>query len=271
MFGVRKFSHMLMGREFIAITDHAALKHLSTLKDPRGIAARWIEELQGYQFKVQHKAGLQNSNADGRSRAPQLDPPDPEMEQEEATYVGILDGNPGGLDGNSGSLDGNPGSLDDNPRRLDGNSESPTEGTLDRANLINAQKRDPVLRMVRAWIEEGPPPKEVTRGLQLDAQRYLQVLDAIITTRDGLLGFKYNLNKPAETGQLRALVPEELKEQVFLHLHCHPMSGHFGVEATKKRARSRFSSLHFTPPKRCASMPRCWSSQPAAVRACRKR
>ena len=240
MFGVRKFSHMLMGREFIAITDHAALKHLSTLKDPRGIAARWIEELQGYQFKVQHKAGLQNSNADGLSRAPQLDPPDPEMEQEEATYVGILDGNPGGLDGNSGSLDGNPGSLDDNPRRLDGNSESPTEGTLDRANLINAQKRDPVLRMVRAWIEEGPPPKEVTRGLQLDAQRYLQVLDAIITTRDGLLGFKYNLNKPAETGQLRALVPEELKEQVFLHLHCHPMSGHFGVEATKKRARSRF-------------------------------
>ena len=61
-----------------------------------------------------------------------------------------------------------------------------------------------------------------------------------INTRDGLLVFIYKLNKPSEPGQVRALVPEELKEQVFLHLHVHPMSGHFGVEATKKRARTRF-------------------------------
>ena len=131
MFGVRKFHQMLIGREFVAITDHAALKHLSTLKDPRGIAARWIEELQGYQFKVQHKAGLQNSNADGLNRAPQLDPPDPEMEHEEATYVGILDGNPEILDGNPEILDGNPEFSGATPL---------VRGTLDRTNLITAQK-----------------------------------------------------------------------------------------------------------------------------------
>ena len=211
IFGVRKFHHMLCGRKFVAITDHAALKHLATLKEPRGITARWIECLSSYDFTVRHKAGVQNSNADGLSRAPQLDPPDPLMEHEEATYVGNID-----------------------------ETAAPTNDTLDRTSLITAQKRDPVLRMVRTWMTEGAPTKEAARGLELDAQRYLQVLDAIITTRDGLLGFKYNLNKPAEPGQFRALVPEGLKEQVFLHLHCHPTAGHFGAEATKKRARSRF-------------------------------
>ena len=79
MFGIRKYHHMLVGREFVAVTDHAALRQLKTIKEPRGITARWIEELEGYHFTVQHKAGVQNCNADALSRAPQLDPPDPQM------------------------------------------------------------------------------------------------------------------------------------------------------------------------------------------------
>ena len=239
VYGIRKFHHMLVGRNFVAITDHAALKHLDTLKDPRGIAARWIEELAGYQFSVQHKAGVQNSNADGLSRAPQLDPPDPVMENEEATYVGAI-GKPGPEESKSVHIMMTPNDIAGEADEHQGDTTALEEGSLERQNLIQVQKRDPVLRMVRTWTKEGPPPKEAARGLPLDAQRYIQVLEAINTTRDGLLVFIYKLNKPSEPGQVRALVPEELKEQVFLHLHVHPMSGHFGVEATKKRARTRF-------------------------------
>ena len=143
---------------------HAALKHLGTLKDPRGIAARWIEKLAGYQFNVQHKAGVQNSNADGLSRAPQLDPPDPVMESEEATYVGAM-GKTGPEEIKSVHIMMTPNSI---AGEADGPQEDTTaleEGSLERQNLIRVQKRDPVLRMVHTWTKEGPPLKEAARGL----------------------------------------------------------------------------------------------------------
>jgi len=51
------------------ITDHSALKTLKTAKIPtKGRRARWIMELQQYDFEIKHRSGKENSNADGLSR-----------------------------------------------------------------------------------------------------------------------------------------------------------------------------------------------------------
>ena len=63
---VQHFRPYLLGREFTLRTDHGALKWLVTFREPEGQIARWIEQLQEYNFTILHRAG----NADAMSRIP---------------------------------------------------------------------------------------------------------------------------------------------------------------------------------------------------------
>ncbi|CAF4847904.1 unnamed protein product [Pieris macdunnoughi] len=47
---LQHFSKYLLGRKFRLRTDHAALKWLLQFKNPEGQVARWIEQLQEYDF-----------------------------------------------------------------------------------------------------------------------------------------------------------------------------------------------------------------------------
>ena len=68
VWAVRHFQHYLGLKLFTIVTDHSALKWLQTSKIPKGRRARWVMELQQYDFKIQHRAGKANSNADALSR-----------------------------------------------------------------------------------------------------------------------------------------------------------------------------------------------------------
>jgi hypothetical protein len=68
VWAIKYYQHYLGLRPFTIVTDHAALKWLKTSKLPKGRRARWIMELQQYDFKIQHRAGKANSNADALSR-----------------------------------------------------------------------------------------------------------------------------------------------------------------------------------------------------------
>ncbi|CAB4420776.1 unnamed protein product [Rhizophagus irregularis] len=68
VWGIRYFHKFLIGRKFKVITDHAALKGLMNDKIPKGRRARWIMELQQYDFEVIHRSGKENKNADALSR-----------------------------------------------------------------------------------------------------------------------------------------------------------------------------------------------------------
>ena len=63
-------SSLLCGLPFTIRTDHAALKWLMSFKEPEGQVARWIEQLQAFQFTIQHRAGESHTNADSLSRRP---------------------------------------------------------------------------------------------------------------------------------------------------------------------------------------------------------
>jgi predicted aspartyl protease len=67
---VGHFHKYLYGQHFKIRTDHAALKWLVNLKYPEGQAARWLERLQQYDFKIEHRAGKSHQNADALSRRP---------------------------------------------------------------------------------------------------------------------------------------------------------------------------------------------------------
>jgi len=60
----------LLGKHFKIMTDHAALTWLRKTPDPIGQQARWLEQMEEFDFTVEHRPGLSHGNADGMSRRP---------------------------------------------------------------------------------------------------------------------------------------------------------------------------------------------------------
>ena len=70
VWAVKTFRVYLYGTEFDLVTDHTALKWLLNLSEPQGRTARWVVQLQEYQFKVLYRRGVAHQNADALSRIP---------------------------------------------------------------------------------------------------------------------------------------------------------------------------------------------------------
>lgn len=58
----------LYGQDFTIQTDHHPLQWLDQMKDKNGRLTRWSLSLQSYKFKIQHRSGKENANADTMSR-----------------------------------------------------------------------------------------------------------------------------------------------------------------------------------------------------------
>jgi hypothetical protein len=67
--GINHFVKYLMIKPFKVLTDHSALKALQNTIKPVGRRARWIMDLQQYNFEILHRSGKSNKNADALSRA----------------------------------------------------------------------------------------------------------------------------------------------------------------------------------------------------------
>ena len=61
---VRHFKYYLCGLPFTVRTDHSMLQWLISFKEPEGLVARWIKELQSYSFSVVHREGALHANPD---------------------------------------------------------------------------------------------------------------------------------------------------------------------------------------------------------------
>ena len=67
---LKYFKQYLLGRTFKVRTDHSALMWLRRTRDPIGQQARWLEQLEEFNFTVEHRPGSRHGNADGLSRRP---------------------------------------------------------------------------------------------------------------------------------------------------------------------------------------------------------
>jgi RNase H-like domain found in reverse transcriptase len=61
VFGLPKFRHYLYGEKFEVITDQIALTWLLAFRDPKERLARWIVEMQTYEFEICTSASKENS------------------------------------------------------------------------------------------------------------------------------------------------------------------------------------------------------------------
>jgi hypothetical protein len=69
---IKQFRLFVYGSKFTVVTDHKPLKWLESMQNPRNRGARWIMELQQYNYKVEYKPGKThiNADADAISRRP---------------------------------------------------------------------------------------------------------------------------------------------------------------------------------------------------------
>ena len=65
---LRKWLHYLNGERFVVVTDHLALRLLLSLKEPRERLARWVVDVQEFDFVVEHRAGRELVAPDTLSR-----------------------------------------------------------------------------------------------------------------------------------------------------------------------------------------------------------
>jgi len=80
----KQFRTYLLGNEFLLRTDHSALRWLKLTPEAIGQQARWLEKLEEYTFRIEHRPGNKHNNADGMSRIPcrQCNKIDDESEEE---------------------------------------------------------------------------------------------------------------------------------------------------------------------------------------------
>ena len=65
---VKHFQVYLIAKPFVIHTDHRALQWLQQFREKNTRLTRWSLQLQPYTFRVQHRKGQDNANADGLSR-----------------------------------------------------------------------------------------------------------------------------------------------------------------------------------------------------------
>jgi hypothetical protein len=65
---VESLKYYLLGREFVLVTDHAPLAWMKQNKERNARVTRWFLSLQNFSFKVEHRPGKLQGNADALSR-----------------------------------------------------------------------------------------------------------------------------------------------------------------------------------------------------------
>ena len=220
------YGHILRGKPFILVTDASALKKLESWKSTAPIFMRWYESLAGFNFTVEHKKGSENTNADALSRSRHLPSPTPEecddvRENVEAEVI-IKFAEPSG----------------------EVNQVAAAE--ISAAELQAAQEADSVIRRVRGWVLTGTAPSqsEVKRH-HPELAKYRSVFSGdTFKIEKNILYFIPRLNQVVDPAHpARPCLPDALWEHAWQLSHCHPLSGHRGIQETTRKLTARF----FTP------------------------
>ena len=231
VWAIRKFRPYVFATQFEVVTDHAALRWLRSIRDPRGRLGRWSLELQDCDFEVIHRPGSTNVVADALSRLPR-DPAEhgktvAPVDVVTAPIVASPDNNDDNDDDGSGGYEPEREvEVDEDPLLTDPDQPRTTRRGRSLAwltpDVIKAsQQEDPLCMAVRAaW--EGEEAVDLS-AVALSAKQFWSSLHHFRSVR-GIIRFDNQV-----------VLPANLIKQALHQAHDHPSSGHLGTERTYRR------------------------------------
>ncbi len=214
VWSVRHFRTYLLGRPFLARTDHNALKWLFQFKDPEGQVARWLEILAEFDLTIQHPPGQKHCNADGLSRIP-------------CNQCGQVE----------------PDKLPDGTDLVVSAASTTESNWLSGWNLQelqSAQREDPDLLRLTGWLETKSVPPEFPR-FQSRRTQTLWSQRAHLLVKDGVLYRQWeDVPGAGRNKHLQLLIPMDMVPTILRQLHDAPSGGHLGFTKTLEKVRARF-------------------------------
>ena len=281
-FYCQKFRVFLLHKPFILQTDHKPLVHWETSKHMEGPLWRWFQALSQFDFRVEYINGGKNT-ADCPSRLPRkndmrYDEYDTMTRQEDGEIVNynatsnkdkrpeeklfeqqtevtcqvesVCQATDNTCQQNtvSSATITDSESSEKQASDTDGKS-SPCDiiatcEIIEKTALVEAQKSDPILSVVREWVEKGekPPLSNDTQKLNPDLKNYRSSFDRLKIV-DNILYRSWE-RKNSDNPSWLICLPEYYHESIIKICHDLPASGHLGVFKTVERIRERFYFPH---------------------------
>jgi hypothetical protein len=239
VWALQKFRPYLDQRHFTLYTDHAALKWLmtktATSTNPK--LSRWISQIQGYEFTVEHIPGCSNGVADGLSRLPinmitrSQGFPEP-FEEDELKEEEPYQESPR-TDSDMTELLGNDSVMANLPRFAPMSETFETDYALPMEEIRKLQSDDPWISALKAFLIEGAIAAD-DRLRKRIARTYedYDLLQGVVVRR---VIYKTPLRNP--TLKLMPVIPIQLIETIIKLCHDPPLAGHFGLRRTYERVR----------------------------------
>lgn len=202
---IMELKHYLIGKKFTLVTDHAALSLLKNQKDPHHRLARWVAQLQAFDFDVLYKSGSTHVDADCMSRLVKDTSVEVDSEKvDEETFRSIY--------------------LAAQPEPC--LSQTPSEEAEDLIPAIDIrkeQREDPFCKKYIGILESATlTPREKSR----QARNF--------TIQDG------QLYRMRHGDILTLVVPQARRNAVLLSCHEVPLAGHLGFSRTYGIAKVRY-------------------------------
>lgn len=258
---VKYFKHHLLGREFLARSDHQALTSIFKAPELYGQYARWIDYLAQFQLTLTHRSGSLHLNADSMSRWGAAETEDKATENGEGARYNLSEGEMGKtqpLKTREFDPEQEPANKQrqeqteddertDTDRDKDGDefitrevhAVNPRPISVNRsfetpaARIIAMQRADPELSRVIDWVENGAPELADILSDGPEIKTYFFQLHQMEIT-DNVL---YRVN-PRKIKQL--VIPKALQNEFLTLAHANAASGaHLGIRRTRLTVRAR--------------------------------
>ena len=201
---LQHFHKYLIGRQFTLRTDHAALKWLLQFKNPEGQVARWLEQLQEFNFVTEHRSGKGHNNADALSRRPCNEDCRHCQQNEAREHVNLI--------------------------RAEG-------------NFKKSQEEDDDIRPILDWKRSGTRPQwnEVSSHSPVTKSYWAQ-WDSLVLEND-VLCRKWESNDGKEV-TTQVIVPRREVVPLLQEIHDGASGGHLGIKKTLLKVRQRYYWLN---------------------------
>ena len=235
---VDHYSQYLKGNFFIVRSDHASLRYIYTLKEPKSRVARWLEFFSGYNFEIQHRAGVKSGNCDALSRCknvvtcncpvtPLPCGPCPNCEADmHRIHAQLIEED----ENDSDTVRITRESLRSNKKTPNTDHSTLQELSYSPAEIRAKQLADSNLGIVLTSLEEGMRPETVSQCAPA-TRHYFLIWNSLVVVQGVLCRSIMQNSKTVN----QVILPSVLHKEAFDMCHSSLLGGHFAQKRTKQK------------------------------------